>query len=160
MKIKLLLILFFLNALPTKINAASFEIELTIPSLDISPYHKPYVAVWLETLDRKPVHTFVFWREQSDWFKDLRQWWRKVGRAENTSYDAVSGATRKPGTYLIEWQAQALKGDYVLHFEAVREQGSREYLKQKLKINLNLQQSYVLQGKSEFGEIKIKVDHE
>lgn len=36
-------------------NAAELEIELTLPDLDVQPYHRPYVAVWLETPERKHV---------------------------------------------------------------------------------------------------------
>jgi len=158
LNIKTILFLFFGVISANESRANSLEVEMTLPKMDVSPYHKPYVAVWLETTKRKPVKTFVFWREQSDWFKDLRQWWRKVGRNETPNYDAVSGATRKPGTYTFDWQVSDLTGEFVLHFEAVREQGSREYLKQK--INLGQTQTYFLQGNSEFGEIKIDINQE
>lgn len=139
-------------------------IKITIPEIKSTPYHRPYVAVWLENTQRKGIHTFAFWREQEDWFKDLRQWWRKIGRKNKPNYDGVSGATRKPGEYLLSWNGvlasgeTLANGDYVLHFESVREQGSREYLRQKISVQTGVSQSYVLQGKHELGSISVKVN--
>jgi len=143
-------------------DSARLTIDFEIPVIDAAPYHKPYVAIWLETLDRRPVHAFAFWAEQADWYKDLRQWWRKVGRKQARNYDAVSGATRKPGQYQIRWELSELTanlaaGDYVLHFEAVREQGSREYIKHKIRFDELDPQVYELEGKEEIGRIRIEI---
>lgn len=141
----------------------SLTIDLTLPEISAEPYHRPYVAVWIETTNRKGVHTLAFWSEQEEWFKDLRQWWRKIGR-NTDNYDGVSGATRKPGQYKLSWQgklangAQLEQGDYVLHFEAVREQGSREYLKQKISWVNGEKQTFTLQGQAELGSITITIE--
>ncbi len=162
---KLSIILLFMQfcTLAHANNNALLTIEFTVPDLQVEPYHRPYVAVWLETVDRQGVHTFLFWHEQEDWFKDLRQWWRKIGRKQSPAYDAVTSATKKPGVYKITWNGiladntHVLAGDYILHFEAVREQGSREYLRQKITLNAKKNQSFTLQGKNEIGIINIKV---
>ncbi len=75
-------------------SASQISVELTIPKIDSQPYHKPYIAIWLETRKRKGLHTLAFWHEQSDWFKDLRQWWRKIGQKKSPAYDQVTGATK------------------------------------------------------------------
>ena len=143
--------------------AQSLNVEIEIPAIKANPYHKPYIAVWVETQKRKGVHTLAFWKEQPDWFKDLRQWWRKIGRSKSPDYDAVTGATRKPGKYLLNWDGTLVSGkalaagNYVLHIESVREQGGREYLRQKFSFGKGQRQSFTLQGKTELGKINITI---
>jgi len=145
-------------------GAQTINMTVEIPKITSNPYHKPYVAIWLETPKREGVHTFAFWKEQPDWFKDLRQWWRKIGRKRSPNYDAVTGATRKPGVYHFIWHGQLVDGqrlppgEYILHFESVREQGSREYIRQKIYYGQNRIQHYELQGKTELGKIVISVN--
>lgn len=116
------------------------SIELEIPALKVNPYHRPYVAVWLETTDRKAIATLAVWHEKDTWLKDLRQWWRKVGRAGVEKIDAVTGATRKPGRYTIHWDGKDAggnvvpSGDYLLNIEAAREEGDRSYLRRKITL--------------------------
>ena len=164
MTYKSLITLIFIAIFSRKGLAEQLEINIEIPTIDTAPYHKPYVAAWLETPKRKGVHTLLFWKEQSDWFKDLRQWWRKIGRNKSPNYDSVTGATRKPGTYQLAWDGILVSGEkipmgsYVLHIEAVREQGNREYLRQKINLGESLPQKYILQGKTELGSISISVN--
>lgn len=156
--------LIFVSLISSKSSdAQELSIKLEIPTISTSPYHKPYIAVWIETPKRKGVHTLAFWKEQSDWFKDLRQWWRKIGRKNAPNFDAATGATRKPGIYTLFWDGSTNtgekipNGDYVLHIESVREQGSREYIRQTFTFGLNQPQHYVLQGKAELGSITISI---
>nr|WP_285817664.1 DUF2271 domain-containing protein [Echinimonas agarilytica] len=145
------------------IQAQTIEVSVEIPNIDASPYHRPYVAIWVETPQRKGVHTLAFWAEQKDWFKDLRQWWRKIGRSQTPSYDAATGATRKPGTYQLKWDGllssgQSIEpGSYVMHIESVREQGSREYLRQSFVVGETQPQHYELNGQTELGNIVISI---
>ncbi|MGR5409370.1 PepSY-associated TM helix domain-containing protein [Vibrio sp. PNB22_8_1] len=74
------------------------------------------------------------------WLKDLRSWWRKVGRYDRERGDAVTSATRPAGQYRFVWDGtnddgQRLEqGDYTLHVEVVREHGGRNYLRQKIQL--------------------------
>lgn len=165
MKLLTLVSMFFMSVMINNTAIAQqLDVSFEIPVIETTPYHKPYVAIWIETPKRKGVHTLIFWKEQTDWFKDLRQWWRKIGRNKNPNYDAVSGATRKPGIYNTSWDGvldsnkNIPAGHYVLHIEAVREQGSREYLRQKITWGNNTPQHYTLQGKTELGSIKIAIN--
>lgn len=141
----------------------TIDVSVEIPKISANPYHKPYVAVWLETEKRKGVYTLAFWKEQPEWYKDLRQWWRKIGRKNSPNYDGVSGATRKPGTYQLTWDGKLPSGKtlpagtYVIHIEAVREQGSREYLRQTIQLGGELEQTFQLNGQSELGAISINI---
>ena len=133
-------------------------IDIAIPELDVNPYHKPYVAVWLETPKREYVTTITLWADDMEWYKDLRQWWRKAGRSEQT-FDGVTGATKKPGNYQIEWAGKdmdgkpVVAGTYLLNVEASREEGGREFI--KTKITINQQGRISLSGKRELGQISI-----
>ncbi len=46
-------------------QSPQLEIELTLPELDVQPYHRPYVAVWLETPERKHVTTLALWVQKA-----------------------------------------------------------------------------------------------
>ena len=136
-------------------HAAELEIELTLPDLDVQPYHRPYVAVWLETPERKHVTTVALWVEKAEWFKDLRQWWRKAGKSD-ANFDGVTGATKRPGTYTINWNGTDLDGKavtagkYLLNLEVVREEGGRDYT--RVEIDLNQDGKITLDGTNEFSQ--------
>jgi len=136
-------------------DAAELEIELTLPDLDVQPYHRPYVAVWLETPERKHVTTVALWVEKAEWFKDLRQWWRKAGKSD-TNFDGVTGATKRPGTYTINWNGTDLAGKtvaagkYLLNLEVVREEGGRDYT--RVELDLNKDGKMTIEGTNEFSQ--------
>ena len=113
----------------------------------------------METVDRKPIQTLALWVEQEDWLKDLRQWWRKIGRRtwkKSEALDAVTGATRKPRNYKLKWKLDNIEHDeLVLHFEAVRERGGRSH--SRTTINLRESKEYVVAPSEELGVIKIQV---
>jgi hypothetical protein len=117
------------------VKAAQHEITLQLPQIETSQYHRPYVAVWVEDAKQQPVRLIALWVEKPDWLKDLRRFWRKIGRSDSALVDAVSGATQKPGTYTLQWdgkddQGQPLgSGQYQLLVEAAREQGGRSLVK-------------------------------
>ncbi|MBP8256458.1 MAG: DUF2271 domain-containing protein, partial [Opitutaceae bacterium] len=85
--------------------AAQLTATVEIPQLDVSEYHRPYVALWIEGPDRSVVNVGVWYDvdmkkdEGESWLKDLRQWWRKSGRDLNLPIDGLSGPTRPVGTH-------------------------------------------------------------
>lgn len=143
-------------------HSQQLNLTITIPALDVSPYHRPYVAVWLETPKRQSIKTIAIWYEQDDWLKDLRQWWRKAGRNNRAQYDAATGATRKPGQYTLQWDGNDASGkplpagDYVLLIEAAREAGGRDFLRQVIQWG-GEPQHYQLEGQLELGTIAIDI---
>ena len=143
--------------------AETVEITVTVPEIDTNPYHRPYVAVWVETMEREGVHTIAVWHEQEEWLRDMRQWWRKLGRKKQPSYDAVTGATRKPGRYSVNWDLKDAEGktipagEYYISVEAAREEGGRGYFRQKVVLGENKKQEYSLPGEIELGEVAIKI---
>lgn len=151
------LMLFFLCAVVWAEEFITIVVE--VPDLEAEPYHRPYVAIWLETEEREPIETIALWVEQEDWLKDLRQWWRKLGRrtwGKSEQLDSVTGATRKPGTYELTWSLKnPTEEKLVLHLEAAREEGGRSYIRQD--IDLNQSQSFSFPKEGEFGDIKITI---
>ena len=47
--------------LATSVQAADFNIEVTIPDIKSNEYHRPYVAVWVEDSDKKLVEHLSLW---------------------------------------------------------------------------------------------------
>lgn len=138
--------------------AAEVTLSLELPRHEGSQY-RPYVAVWVENPQQQAVATLAVWRKEADWLKDMRRWWRKSGRYENGQPDGVSGATRKPGVYQLQWdgrdqQGKALPpGRYTLHIEAAREHGSRSLVSQGIELGQTT--SYHLEPVAELGAITI-----
>ncbi len=136
------------------------EVAFSLPKLDVDPYHRPYVAVWVETIERTPVVTLAVWHEKDTWLKDLRQWWRKIGRSESGKLDQVTGATRKPGQYVVVWDGVdnagnlVAAGEYLLNIESVREEGGRSYTREKITVGKNA--TLEVESSLELGKITIK----
>lgn len=139
---------------------SALELTVNLPHLKVNPYHNPYVAIWVETPEGKQVKTIALWVKEYEWFKDIRQWWRKTGRNLGSSIDAISSATRKWGTYTVTWDGSDTEGEYlppgnyILNLEASREEGDRDYFRQT--INTRTSETIVIQGNHEFGQIIIK----
>ena len=138
----------------------AMKVEITIPELQVNPYHKPYIAVWLETLDRRYITTIKLMADDKEWYKDLRQWWRKVAR-QNINVDGVTGATKRPGVVKLNWKGvdennqKVPAGEYWLNVEASREEGGRDYSRHKITLGQN--SSMTIAGKTEFGDINIHI---
>lgn len=145
-----------------KANSNKVQVDITVPQLDVNPYHRPYVAVWLETPNRQYVTTIALWADDMEWYKDLRQWWRKAGRSQQP-YDGVTGATKKPGRYQIAWSGKDALGNtipagkYLLNIEASREEGGREFI--KTPIELSKQGQLIVQGEHELGNITLTLSN-
>lgn len=143
-------------------QAATLQVSVEIPEFTEGSYHRPYVAVWVENAKHQSVRQLAVWYEDAEWLKDIRRWWRKAGRYGGAEVDAVTGATRAPGSYLLQWDARDGKGQslphgqYFLQIEAVREHGGRSLLEVPLTLPLTAQQqTYPADG--ELGQIQITV---
>ena len=65
----------------TAVFAAPSQITVELPAIETSQYHRPYVAVWVEDAQQQPVRLIALWVQKPDWLKDLRRFWRKIGRS-------------------------------------------------------------------------------
>lgn len=126
----------------TPAAAATLTVSVEIPKLEVAEYHKPYVAIWVEKPDGSVAANLAVWydtklkeKEGEKWLKDIRQWWRRIGRELTLPVDGVSGPTRAPGVQTLDYAAGAAPlgelapGDYALVVEAAREVGGREIVK-------------------------------
>lgn len=136
-------------------------LELTLKQ-QTGEYHAPYTAVWLENERAKSVRTLVLWRDDPKWLKDIRRWWRKVGRKDAVLVDAVTSATRVAGNHtqsfnLTNDQGNPLvQGAYTLLVEVVREKGGRELIRVPFELD-GTNKTYRATGKTETGNISFSI---
>lgn len=122
------------SALPA--NAAerspAYDISISLPVQQEGQYHRPYVAVWIEDNQQQVQRNIALWKQKDKWLPDLKRYYRRVLRANQTPIDGFTSATKGPGTYHLQWdgnneQGQKLAaGSYQLCIEAAREKGGRE----------------------------------
>jgi hypothetical protein len=148
--------------------AADMSVKVQIPTLNVAEYHRPYVALWVEREDQSIATNLSVWyqtdakkEDGTQWLKDLRQWWRRGGRAQQLPIDGVTGATRPVGehTLLFSGTGKQLSGlangKYNLVVEAVREVGGRELLRVPFEWPAKQKQQLSAQGKTELGAITL-----
>lgn len=142
-------------------------LEITLPRMQVAEYHKPYLAVWLEDSARNATQVAVWYdvamREAKgeEWLADLRQWWRRGGRSLTLPIDGITGATKGPGSHVIDLPLQSVlrelpDGEYRLRVEAAREVGGRELL--SLMITLPLDNAilpFIKKGSSELSQVRL-----
>lgn len=154
--------------LTSLVMAAELKVSVEIPVLDVSEYHKPYVAIWLEDSSNKVVANIAVLydtkmknKEGEDWLKDMRQWWRKSGRSLAMPVDGVSGATKGPGKHdfnVVVGQGvmpNLAAGDYTLRIEAAREVGGRELINIPFSLPFTETQTLTAQGNNELGAVQL-----
>ena len=155
--------------LATPAYAATLDINVEIPKLNVAEYHRPYVAVWIEGADQKVAANLSVWYQQTSnaeghgtkWLPDMRQWWRKSGRSLQVPVDGVTGPTRPAGKQALSFNDKqpALKalapGNYTLVVEAVREVGGRELLKIPFTWPVTTAQNGKAQGATELGLVTL-----
>ncbi len=149
-------------------NAQQLEVAVEIPRLQVAEYHRPYVAIWIEPQGGGDINDLAVWydtalkdREGEKWLKDMRQWWRRSGRALTMPVDGVSGATRPPGGHTLKVDSQKLKslvaGEYRLMIEAAREVGGREMLTIPFVWPPTQLQTLEANGEHELGKVSLQL---
>ena len=166
-----LMTLFLLMAV-SSVQAAEVNLSVTIPRIDASEYHRPYVAVWIEHADQSVAANLAVWYAQTEtkegagtkWLADLRQWWRRSGRDQTMPIDGVSGATRPVGQHQLRFDATKsplaglAPGNYNLVVEAAREVGGRELLRIPFEWPIASTQHLDAQGEHELGLVKLDLN--
>ena len=151
-------------------GAADLTLSIEIPTLKVAEYHRPYVAVWIESTDQKFVDNLAVWydlklrdNEGTKWLKDMRQWWRRAGRDMTLPADGVSGATRAPGKHEVVFKGGAAPlgnlpaGQYNLVVEAAREVGGTEVLRAPFQWPPKARTTSSTKGTSELGAVSVTV---
>src|SRR5690606_17817104 len=147
-------------------TAADLNVSIEIPRLNVAEYHRPYLAVWIERPDRSVAAHLDVWydvnlknHEGAKWLKDLRSWWRRIGRDLRLPADGISGATRAPGTHELRFSdrqpaiARLAAGEYRLVVEAAREVGERELLEIPFRWPSQSTQRLEARGEHELGAV-------
>ena len=150
--------------------SGELTVRVQIPRLEVAEYHRPYIAAWIEHEDQSIATNLAVWyqtdpkkEDGTQWLKDLRQWWRRGGRAQQMPIDGVTGATRPVGEHTLYLQSgsKALAGlkpgKYGLVVEAVREVGGRELLRLPFEWPGTQPQHATSQGKVELGAITLDI---
>lgn len=147
------------------------SVEVELPRMNVAEYHKPYVAIWLEDSNRKATQIALWYDldmkddEGKKWLKDIRQWWRRIGRKAQQPFDGLTSATKGAGKHSISIdlnskELQALSaGEYQLRIEASREVGGKEVVNIALLWPLELNKYPLqVQGSSELGTVKVELN--
>jgi hypothetical protein len=150
---------------------ADMTVKFEIPRLNVAEYHRPYVAMWVESAAQPAITTLAVLYDVkkkdnagTKWVKDMRTWWRKAGRDMTLPMDGVSGATRAAGEQKISFGPALTQfdklpaGDYQLVIEAAREAGGRELVRVPFKLPLKGMQSASAKGKEELGAVSLQIN--
>ncbi|MDC8759142.1 DUF2271 domain-containing protein [Janthinobacterium fluminis] len=149
---------------------ADLALKLEIPQLNVAEYHRPYVAVWLESPEQKVLTNLsvLYDVKKKDnagnkWLKDMRQWWRKTGRDLAMPMDGVSGATRAPGEHTLTFPGAKAAldklpaGEYHVVIEATREAGGRELVRVPFQWPPKAALAVAGKGKEELGAVAVQL---
>ncbi len=152
--------------------AGSLGVNVEIPRLNVAEYHRPYVAIWIEGADQRVPATLAVWYdtktgnaegEGTKWLKDMRQWWRRIGRELEMPVDGVSGASRPAGKHQVSFTEgtnplpELAAGSYKLVVEAAREVGGRELVTIPFQWPPQKEEQLQGQGSSELGGIQLSL---
>jgi hypothetical protein len=151
-------------------HAQSMEVSVEIPKMSVNEYHRPYVAIWIEKAGGGVAADLSVWydvklkdEEGEKWLKDIRQWWRRSGRALDLPVDGLSSPTKPPGVAKVSFKGDSkpLKdlapGDYKLIVEASREVGGKEMVEVPFTWAPGAEASLSASGKEELGAITLKL---
>jgi hypothetical protein len=150
--------------------AADLVVKVEVPKLNVAEYHRPYVAIWVERPDQSFAANLAVWydlkkreNEGAKWLKDMRQWWRRIGRDVSMPMDGVSAATRIVGEHTMSFSGDKTglnklpAGEYNLLVEAAREGGGREVVKIPFMWGGKDNKTITAQGNHELGAVSIQV---
>lgn len=127
--------------LKEKLWAANQELLINIQVADLGGgARRPYVAVWVEDANHKPVRRLALWYRKPRWLPDLRSF-SEAQRESPIDLMSITSATRSAGNYSLVWdgkndQGQFVEqGNYTIYIEAAREHGSYQLMKQPMKFD-------------------------
>ena len=144
------------------------EARLQIELPGTSP--PPYMAAWVEKAsDQSFIGNLAVLYDSAKrgnrgrrWLPDLRQWWRKSGGVTSLDADAVTGATRAPGTHTINLSSsrvlsQLPTGGYDMVVEVVREHGGYDLLRIPFSWPATKETRVTARGREEVGGVALSL---
>lgn len=103
-------------------------------------FRRPFVAVWIEDENHKPIRRIALWYNKPRWLPDLRSWYA-AQRASEIDVTSITGATRPAGNYSLVWDGKndagqfVNQGKYTVFVEAAREHGTYQLIKQEMNFD-------------------------
>lgn len=103
-------------------------------------FRRPFVAVWIEDENHKPIRRIAVWYNKSRWLPELRYWFEAQRKSE-LDLNSIASATRSAGNYSLVWDGKndagqlVNQGKYTVFIEAAREHGSYQLIKQEMNFN-------------------------
>ncbi|RVU27078.1 DUF2271 domain-containing protein [Sandaracinomonas limnophila] len=114
-------------------------LQINLELADLGGYaRRPYVAIWVEDEDHKPVRRLAVWYRKPRWLPDLREFSNSL-RDVNMDVYSITSATRSAGQYNLIWDGKndqgefVPQGNYTVFIESAREHGPYELMKQVVK---------------------------
>ena len=113
------------------------QIDLEVARISEQFVHRPFVAIWVQDANQKPIKLLSVWFNKPKWLRDLREFFKNYGANFSPgafSMSASAGATRSAGKYSIVWDGKDEAGNYVppgtyaIQIEAAREHGTYQMM--------------------------------
>ena len=124
-----------------KLWTAGQELLINVELADLGGgARRPYVAVWVEDEQHKPVRRLALWYRKPRWLPDLRSF-SDAQREVPVDLMSIASATRSAGNYALIWDGKNDQGEYValgnytIYIEAAREHGTYQLMKQTMKFD-------------------------
>ena len=150
-------------------QAENMQVSVELPRLNVAEYHRPYVAIWIAREDHSVAANLAVWYQLDEgpegegetWLKDMRQWWRRIGRSLDMPVDGISSPTRAPGQHTLAFEredsplANLPAGSYLLYVEASREVGGREVLSIPFDWQGDSAAEITVSGETELGDVTL-----
>jgi len=122
-----------------KVWNPNLVLQINLEIADLGGYaRRPYVAVWVEDENHKPVRRIAVWYRKPRWLPDLREFTASL-REVNMDENSIASATRSAGNYSLVWDGKndageyVAQGNYTVFIEAAREHGTYQLIKQAVK---------------------------
>jgi FAD:protein FMN transferase len=128
----------------------AINFEINRPAAETGRYRRPYVAIWLEDKDGKPVRTLVLWVSLGgsgpfQWLPDLKRWYSRDEERKQVErkdiFVTTARPTREPGRYKAIWDGrdnhgqQLARGQYTVYIEAAREHGTYQSIHKPVNLS-------------------------
>lgn len=121
-------------------SGMALNVSFTVATQARGRVKRPFVAIWIEDETGKTVRNLTTWVDQNElnprWLAELRRWTRQNSNLVGT----VSSATRKPGSYAVQWDGKtdarslARQGNYFVCIETAREDGPYSLVREKVTV--------------------------